>query len=57
MVYFQTKNPNFCNFFEGLRKENVVTFSGHLKYFTAIRYILLPFGNVVIIWLFFPVLV
>jgi hypothetical protein len=38
--------------------ENVGIFYGHLEYFTAIRYILWSFGNVVIIWyIFFTVLV
>jgi hypothetical protein len=34
--------------------ENAVIFYGHLEYFTAIWYILWPFGNVVVIWYIFP---
>jgi hypothetical protein len=34
--------------------ENVGIFCGHLEYFTAIRYILWPFCNVVVIWYIFP---
>jgi hypothetical protein len=30
--------------------ENVGTFYGHLKHFTAIWYTLCSFGNIVIIW-------
>jgi hypothetical protein len=33
------------------------TFYGHLVHFTAIWYILRPFGNFVVIWYFFTVLV
>jgi hypothetical protein len=41
----------------GLGVENVGKFCGHLEYITAIWYILWPFGNVVLIWYIFPVLV
>jgi hypothetical protein len=34
--------------------ENAGTFYGHLEYFTVIRYILWPFGNVAVIWYIFP---
>jgi hypothetical protein len=34
--------------------ENIGIFYGHLKYFTAIWYILWPLGNVVVIWNIFP---
>jgi hypothetical protein len=34
--------------------ENAGIFYGHLEYFTAIWYILWPFGNVVVIWYMFP---
>jgi hypothetical protein len=40
--------------------ENIGIFYGHLEYFTAIWYILWPFGNVVVIWylyIYFPILV
>jgi hypothetical protein len=30
--------------------ENAVIFYGHLEYFTDIRYIIWPFGNLVVIW-------
>jgi hypothetical protein len=33
--------------------ENVGICYGHLEHFTAIWYILWPFGNVVVIWLYF----
>jgi hypothetical protein len=48
MVYFQTKTPNFGLILEGLAMEDVSIFYGHLAYFTAIWYILWPFG------IFFP---
>jgi hypothetical protein len=48
MVCFLTKNPNLDNF-GGLRMVNVGVLYGHLEYFTAIWYILWPFGNVVVI--------
>jgi hypothetical protein len=34
--------------------ENAGIFRRHLEYFTAIWYILCPFGNVVVIWYMFP---
>jgi hypothetical protein len=34
--------------------ENAGIFYGHLEYFTVIRYILLQFGNAVVIWYIFP---
>jgi hypothetical protein len=34
--------------------KNAGIFYGHLEYFTAIWYILWPFGNVVVIWYIFP---
>jgi hypothetical protein len=34
--------------------ENFVIFYGHVKYITALWYILLPFGNVVVIWYISP---
>jgi hypothetical protein len=34
--------------------ENAGIFYGHLEYITVIRYILWPFGNVVVIWYSFP---
>jgi hypothetical protein len=33
--------------------ENVGLFYGHLEYITAIRYILWPFGELVVIWYIF----
>jgi hypothetical protein len=47
----------FWQILEGLRIENFGIFYGHFEYFTAIWYILWPFGIVVIIWYTFPVLV
>jgi hypothetical protein len=45
MVYFQTKNPNLGKFRRVLqRKMSVYIFYGHCVYFTAIWYILWPFG-------------
>jgi hypothetical protein len=35
----------FWSFLEGLGMEKVGIFYGHLEYFMAILYILLPFGN------------
>jgi hypothetical protein len=54
MVSFQTKNPNLGKLSEGLRNENVGIFYVHLEHFTAIWYIMWPFGNVVVIWYIFP---
>jgi hypothetical protein len=34
--------------------EKVGIFNGHSEYFTAIRYILWPFGNLVGVWYIFP---
>jgi hypothetical protein len=39
---------------DGLRMENDGILYGHLEYFTAIWYILWPFGNVVVIWYILP---
>jgi hypothetical protein len=50
MVCFQTKHPNLGKFWRTLEFENVGIFNGRLEYFTAIWYILWPFGNVVVIW-------
>jgi hypothetical protein len=44
MVYFQTKNPNLGIFGRALEWKMLVFF-GHLEYFTAICYILWPFGT------------
>jgi hypothetical protein len=37
--------------------ENVGSFCGHLEYITAVWYIIGPFGNLVVSWYFFPVLI
>jgi hypothetical protein len=47
MVYFETKNTNLGKFWVSL-KWNV------LVYFILIWYIILPFGDVVVIWYIFP---
>jgi hypothetical protein len=44
MVSFQTKNPNLGNLWRTLDWKKLIFF-GHLKYFTAIWYILWPFGT------------
>jgi hypothetical protein len=36
MVYFQTKNPNLGENFQGLRLENVDIFYGHLEDFNDV---------------------
>jgi hypothetical protein len=51
IVFFQTKNPNLGKFWRALEWKGLVY--GHTEYFTAIWYILWPFGNVVIIWYIF----
>jgi hypothetical protein len=51
MVYFQTKNPKFGYILEDLAMEDVCAFYGRLVYFTAILYILWPFG---IFWYVVP---
>jgi hypothetical protein len=69
MVYFQTKNPKFGNFFEGNRRCLVYfsqfgIFYGYLVYFMVIWYIMWLFGifyghlvYYVVIWSIFSVLV
>jgi hypothetical protein len=48
MEYFQTQNPNLCNFWRALhRMNNVGIFHGHLEYFTTIWYSLRQFGNLI----------
>jgi hypothetical protein len=39
---------------EGLRTEIAGIFYGHLEYFTVMRYIIWPLGNVVVIWYISP---
>jgi hypothetical protein len=59
MTYFQTKNPNFGNFWRVLQWKMLVYFIAfwsnlrpfgiifaHLVYFVAIWYVLLPFGGI-----------
>jgi hypothetical protein len=57
MVYFQTKNPNFGQIWECLAMKDVGKFCSHLVHFSAISYILCPFGifcghlvHFVVIW-------
>jgi hypothetical protein len=52
--YIFKQKAQFGLFLEGLRIENVGIIYGHLVYFTAIWYILWPFGNLLVI---FPALV
>jgi hypothetical protein len=51
MVHFQTKNPDLGKFWNGLAMEGAGKFYSRLVNFTAIWYIVCPFG------IFFPVLV
>jgi hypothetical protein len=44
MVYFQTKNPNLGNFWEGPAMEDIGIFYGHLVCFVDIWSILWAFG-------------
>jgi hypothetical protein len=50
MVFFSNQKSQLGKILEGLGMENAGIFYGHLEYFTVIWYILLPFGNVVVIW-------
>jgi hypothetical protein len=54
MVYFNTKNPNLGTFWRASEWNRLVIFFVHLEYSMAIRYISLPFGNIVAIWYIFP---
>jgi hypothetical protein len=54
MIYFQTKNPNLGVSMMGLWMENVGIPCIYLEYFKAIRYILGPVANFVVIWSIFP---
>jgi hypothetical protein len=47
---FSNQKSQLGKILEGLGMENAGIFYGHLEYFTVIWYILLPFGNVVVIW-------
>jgi hypothetical protein len=51
---FSNQKSQLGPILEGLRLEIVGLFHGHFKYFTAIWYILWPFGTVVAIWNTFP---
>jgi hypothetical protein len=42
--FFSNQKSQFEQILEGLRRENVEIFYGHLEYFTAIWNILRPFG-------------
>jgi hypothetical protein len=53
MVYFQTKNPNFGQILECLAMKDVGKFYSHLVHFSAISYILWPFGIFVVILVYF----
>jgi hypothetical protein len=53
MLCFQTKNPNLGTFCSALEWKVLFICYGYLEYFTAIWYILWPFGNVVLIWYVF----
>jgi hypothetical protein len=53
MVYFQTESK-FGSILEGLGLKKVGIFYSHLKYITAIWYILWPFRNIVAPWYISP---
>jgi hypothetical protein len=53
MAYYKTKNPFFGKFLEGLSMEDVGIFYVNLVYFTAIWYILWPFGIFYEFWYIF----
>jgi hypothetical protein len=44
MGYLQTQNPNLVQSWECIAMKDVGKFYGHLVYFSAISYILWPFG-------------
>jgi hypothetical protein len=50
---FSNQKSQFGQILEDLRMENAGIFYGHLEYLAVIRYILWPFGNVVVIWYIF----
>jgi hypothetical protein len=54
--YIFKQKAQFGLFLEGLRIENVGIIYGHLVYFTAIWYILWPFGNLLVIFSRFGIL-
>jgi hypothetical protein len=49
MVSFSDQKSQFGYILEDLGMENVVLYSGHLKFFTTIWYILWAFGNFLVI--------
>jgi hypothetical protein len=53
MVYFQTKNQNLGKFWRVLQLKILVYFGVHLVHFTAIWYILWPFGTFSSYFVFF----
>jgi hypothetical protein len=52
--YIFKAKSQFGSILKGLKMENVGILYGCLDYFTAILYILLPFGNLEVIWYIFP---
>jgi hypothetical protein len=56
MAYFQIKNPDLGNFLGSCNRKCRYTIYDHLVYFTAVRYILWPFGilNGYLVYIFFP---
>jgi hypothetical protein len=57
MAYFQNKNPKLGKFWRDLEWKMLAYLYGDLEFITAVWYILCPFGNLVVIWYIFPVLV
>jgi hypothetical protein len=54
MVCFQTKNPNLGKIWRALEWKTLVYFIISNTYSTAIWHIVLPFGNLVVLWFIFP---
>jgi hypothetical protein len=54
---FSNQKSQFGKILEGFGMERIAILFGHLKYITALWYILWPFVNLVAIWYFTPVLV
>jgi hypothetical protein len=55
-VMFSNQKFQFVSILEGLKIKKRLVYStyGNLDYFTAILYIVWPFGNVVVIWYILP---
>jgi hypothetical protein len=52
MFNFLTKNSNFWSSLQGLEVEHVVLFYAHFECINSVWYILRPYSNMLVLWLF-----